>query len=52
MQGERLGEDTTAGKIKVLGKLREAAAHLASEEAVEWQREKCKADCCYSLVVL
>jgi propionyl-CoA carboxylase beta chain len=52
MQGERLGEDTTAGKIEGLEKLREEAAHPAPEEAVDWQKEKCKADCCYSLVVL
>ncbi len=42
MQGERLGEDTTAGKIEGLKKLREAAAHPAPEKAVERQREKGK----------
>ena len=42
MQGERLGEDTTAGKIEGLEKLRDAAAHPAPEEAVERQKEKGK----------
>lgn len=42
MQRERLGEDTTAGKIEGLEKLREAAAHPASEKAVERRREKGK----------
>ncbi|CAN5749972.1 acyl-CoA carboxylase subunit beta [soil metagenome] len=42
MQGERLGEDTTAGKIEGLEKLREEAAHPASEKAVERQKEKGK----------
>ncbi|MGH3090672.1 MAG: acyl-CoA carboxylase subunit beta [Rubrobacteraceae bacterium] len=42
MQKERLGEDTTAGKIEGLEMLREAAAHPASERAVERQREKGK----------
>ncbi|CAN5542029.1 acyl-CoA carboxylase subunit beta [soil metagenome] len=42
MQGERLGEDTTAGKIEGLEKLREEAAHPAPEEAVERQKEKGK----------
>ncbi|CAN5906660.1 acyl-CoA carboxylase subunit beta [soil metagenome] len=42
MQDERLGEDTTAGKIEGLEKLRDEAAHPASESAVERQREKGK----------
>jgi propionyl-CoA carboxylase beta chain len=42
MQRERLGENTTAGKIEGLERLREAAAHPASEEAVERQRERGK----------
>src|SRR5829696_5984173 len=42
MQDERLGEDTTAGKIEGLGHLREAAAHPAPEQAVERQRERGK----------
>ena len=42
MQDERLGEETTAGKIEGLEKLREEAAHPASEKAVERQREKGK----------
>jgi propionyl-CoA carboxylase beta chain len=42
MQRERLGEDTTAGKIEGLEKLREAAANPSSERAVERQREKGK----------
>ena len=42
MQDERLGEDTTAGKIEGLEKLREEAAHPAPEEAVERQRAKGK----------
>ena len=41
-QGERLGEDTTAGKIEGLEKLRDAAAHPAPEEAIERQKEKGK----------
>src|SRR5918995_1118002 len=35
MQTERLGEDTTAGKIEGLEKLRDAAAHPAPVTAVE-----------------
>jgi propionyl-CoA carboxylase beta chain len=42
MQRERLGENTTAGKIEGLERLREAAAHPASEQAVERQRERGK----------
>ncbi|MBA3388831.1 MAG: methylmalonyl-CoA carboxyltransferase, partial [Rubrobacter sp.] len=42
MQGERLGEDTTAGKIEGLKRLRESAAHPASGQAVERQRERGK----------
>ncbi len=42
MQVERLGEDTTAGKVEGLEKLREAAAHPSTERAVERQREKGK----------
>src|ERR671921_348558 len=42
MQTERLGEDTTAGKLDGLGKLRDAAAHPAPEAAVERQRERGK----------
>jgi len=42
MQGERLGENTTAGKIEGLERLREAAAHPASDQAVERQRERGK----------
>ena len=42
MQGERLGEDTTAGKIEGLKKLREAALHPAPSKAVDRQREKGK----------
>ena len=42
MQGERLGEDTTAGKIEGLVRLREAAAHPASEQAIQRQRERGK----------
>ena len=42
MQGERLGEGTTAGKIEGLGRLREAAANPAPEQAVERQRERGK----------
>src|SRR3954467_6913974 len=42
MQSERLGEDTTAGKIEGLARLREEAAHPASEEAVRRQRERGK----------
>src|SRR5215217_20831 len=40
MQGERLGEGTTAGKIEGLERLREAAANPAPEQAVERQRER------------
>ncbi len=42
MQGERLGERSTAGKIEGLKKLREAAANPASENAVARQKEKGK----------
>jgi propionyl-CoA carboxylase beta subunit len=42
MEGERLGENTTAGKIEGLERLREAAAHPAPEQAVERQRERGK----------
>ncbi|HEY6673505.1 MAG TPA: carboxyl transferase domain-containing protein, partial [Rubrobacteraceae bacterium] len=42
MQTERLGEDTTAGKIEGLKALRDAAAHPAPEKAVERQRERGK----------
>jgi propionyl-CoA carboxylase beta chain len=42
MQRERLGENTTAEKIEGLERLREAAAHPASEQAVERQRERGK----------
>ncbi len=42
MQDERLGENTTAGKLEGLEKLREEAAHPAPEEAVERQKEKGK----------
>ena len=42
MQGERLGENSTAGKLRGLGNLREEAAHPAPERAVERQREKGK----------
>ena len=42
MQGERLGEGTTAGKIEGLARLREAAANPAPEQAVERQRERGK----------
>ena len=42
MQNERLGENTTAGKIEGLGHLRGAAAHPAPEQAVERQRERGK----------
>ncbi len=42
MEGERLGEDTTAGKIEGLKRLREAAAHPAPEQAVQRQRERGK----------
>lgn len=42
MQDERLGEETTAGKLEGLKKLRDEAAHPASEKAVERQREKGK----------
>jgi propionyl-CoA carboxylase beta chain len=42
MQDERLGENTSAGKIEGLARLREAAAHSASEAAVRRQRKKGK----------
>ncbi|MBV9454524.1 MAG: methylmalonyl-CoA carboxyltransferase, partial [Rubrobacter sp.] len=42
MQSERLGENTTAGKLEGLARLREEAAHPASEAAVQRQREKGK----------
>ena len=42
MQRERLGEDTTAGKLEGLRKLQDKAAHPASEKAMERQREKGK----------
>jgi acetyl-CoA carboxylase carboxyltransferase component len=42
MQDERLGENTTAGKIEGLKRLREAAAHPAPEQAVKRQRERGK----------
>jgi propionyl-CoA carboxylase beta chain len=42
MQGERLGEDTTAGKVGGLERLRDAAVHPASEQAVARQRERGK----------
>jgi propionyl-CoA carboxylase beta chain len=42
MRDERLGENTTAGKIEGLKRLREAAAHPAPEQAVERQRERGK----------
>jgi acetyl-CoA carboxylase carboxyltransferase component len=42
MQDERLGEGTTAGKVEGLGRLREAAAHPAPEQAVRRQRERGK----------
>ncbi len=42
MRDERLGEETTAGKIEGLRRLREAAAHPASEQAVRRQRERGK----------
>jgi propionyl-CoA carboxylase beta chain len=42
MQGERLGEETTAGKVEGLERLREAAAHPAPEQAIERQRERGK----------
>ncbi|MBA2693079.1 MAG: acyl-CoA carboxylase subunit beta [Rubrobacter sp.] len=42
MQKERLGEDTTAGKVEGLKTLREAAANPSTEKAVEHQREKGK----------
>ncbi|HEX2181828.1 MAG TPA: acyl-CoA carboxylase subunit beta [Rubrobacteraceae bacterium] len=42
MQGERLGEGTTAGKIEGLERLREAAANPAPEQAVRRQRERGK----------
>ena len=37
-----MGEETTAGKIEALKKLRDDAAHPAPEQAVERQREKGK----------
>jgi len=42
MQDERLGENTTAGKLEGLARLREAAAHPAPEQAVQRQRERGK----------
>ncbi|HLM78846.1 MAG TPA: acyl-CoA carboxylase subunit beta [Rubrobacteraceae bacterium] len=42
MQDERLGENTTVGKTEGLARLREAAAHPASEQAVARQRDKGK----------
>jgi propionyl-CoA carboxylase beta chain len=42
MQRERLGEETTAGKIEGLARLREEAAHPASEQAEQRQRERGK----------
>ena len=42
MQDERLGEETTAGKIEGLQRIRDEAAHPAPEAAVERQREKGK----------
>src|SRR5918997_1181789 len=42
MQRERLEESTTAGKIQGLARLREEAAHPASEAAEQRQREKGK----------
>ena len=42
MEGERLGEGTTTGKIEGLRRLREAAAHPATEQAVRRQRERGK----------
>ncbi len=42
MEGERLGEGTTAGKIEGLERLREAAAYPAPEQAVARQRERGK----------
>jgi propionyl-CoA carboxylase beta chain len=42
MQGERLGENTTAGKIEGLVRLRESATHPAPAQAVERQRERGK----------
>jgi propionyl-CoA carboxylase beta chain len=42
MQDERLGENTTAGKVEGLERLREAAAHPAPEQAVQRQRERGK----------
>ena len=42
MQRERLEESTTAGKIKGLARLREEAAHPASEAAEQRQRERGK----------
>ena len=42
MQDERLGENTTTEKIEGLERLQEAAAHPASEQAVQRQRERGK----------
>src|ERR671921_190989 len=42
MQRERLEESTTAGKIQGLARLREEAAHPASEAAEQRQRERGK----------
>src|SRR5215218_5176691 len=42
MQRERLEESTTAGKIKGLARLREEAAHPASDAAEQRQRERGK----------
>jgi len=42
MQRKRLGEETTAGKIEGLARLREEAAHPASEQAEQRQRERGK----------
>ncbi len=42
MQRERLEESTTAGKIEGLARLREEAAHPASEAAEQRQRERGK----------
>jgi acetyl-CoA carboxylase carboxyltransferase component len=42
MQDERLGENTTAGKLEGLKRLREAAARPAPEQAVQRQRERGK----------
>ncbi len=42
MQEERLAENTTAGKIEGLSRLREEAAHPAPERTVQRQKEKGK----------